>query len=125
MNTCVRSISIEFATQVIEKLYYFISYFTLFTPHIFALVDLPLFTVICCSSSFSCCVCLCQAEGETEVLVPGDPERKHMAMCNQEGGIPYHPNVINNLVSYSSQKVLRYHWKERCRICLIQSIFNV
>ncbi|WAQ93463.1 EIF3A-like protein [Mya arenaria] len=34
------------------------------------------------------------ADGETEVLVPGDPERKHMAKCDQQGGILYHPNQI-------------------------------
>lgn len=40
-----------------------------------------------------------QAEGETEILVAGDPERKHMAKCDKAGGITYHPNVIALLVS--------------------------
>ena len=30
-----------------------------------------------------------QAEGETEVLVPGDSERQHMASCDRQGGIAY------------------------------------
>ncbi|XP_076461628.1 putative oxidoreductase YjmC [Babylonia areolata] len=34
------------------------------------------------------------AEGEREVLVPGDPERQHMAMCDSRGGIPYQPQQI-------------------------------
>ena len=40
-----------------------------------------------------------QAEGETEVLVAGDPERKHMALCDKLGGIPYHKNQIIFAVS--------------------------
>ncbi|XP_013406152.1 uncharacterized protein LOC106170624 isoform X2 [Lingula anatina] len=34
------------------------------------------------------------AEGESEVLVAGDPERKRMSQCDREGGIRYHPNQI-------------------------------
>jgi len=39
-----------------------------------------------------------QAEGETEVLVAGDPEHKHMKMCDEQGGMHYHPNAIDILV---------------------------
>lgn len=35
-----------------------------------------------------------QAEGEQEVLVPGDPENKHILLCSELGGIPYHPKQI-------------------------------
>ncbi|BFY98450.1 hypothetical protein BsWGS_01490 [Bradybaena similaris] len=34
------------------------------------------------------------AEGEHEVLVPGDPENKHILLCSELGGIPYHPKQI-------------------------------
>ncbi|XP_065069084.1 uncharacterized oxidoreductase YjmC-like isoform X1 [Rhopilema esculentum] len=34
------------------------------------------------------------AEGETEVLVAGDPERKHIRKVEENGGIHYHVNVI-------------------------------
>lgn len=28
------------------------------------------------------------------VKVPGDPERDHMAKCEEMGGIPYHVNIV-------------------------------
>ncbi|XP_068727510.1 uncharacterized oxidoreductase YjmC-like [Montipora capricornis] len=34
------------------------------------------------------------AEGETAVLVAGDPERKHMRKVGEEGGIRYHVNLL-------------------------------
>lgn len=46
------------------------------------------------SELMSYCRNLEPAEGETEVLVAGDPERKHMTLCDKLGGIPYHKNQI-------------------------------
>ena len=41
------------------------------------------------------------AEGAAgvSVLVHGDPERKHMNKCDQQGGIEYHANQIKMAVS--------------------------
>ncbi|XP_077981041.1 putative oxidoreductase YjmC [Glandiceps talaboti] len=41
------------------------------------------------------CRDLTPAEGQSEVFVAGDPERKHMAKVNTEGGIRYHPNLVH------------------------------
>ncbi|XP_053380813.1 uncharacterized oxidoreductase YjmC-like [Mercenaria mercenaria] len=41
-------------------------------------------------------------EGETEVLVAGDPERKHMEKCDQQGGILYHPEQIKHANSIAT-----------------------
>jgi len=46
--------------------------------------------------------CDWQAEGESEVLVAGDPEHRHMAKCDKQGGMRYHPNAIEILVRYRS-----------------------
>ncbi|XP_048758864.2 uncharacterized oxidoreductase YjmC-like [Ostrea edulis] len=44
------------------------------------------------------CRSLEPAEKDKEVLVAGDPERLHMTMCDDSGGIPYHPNQIQYAV---------------------------
>ena len=39
-----------------------------------------------------------KAEGEQgEILIAGDPEKAHMAKCETEGGIRYHPNLIASM----------------------------
>ncbi|XP_071954795.1 uncharacterized oxidoreductase YjmC-like isoform X2 [Antedon mediterranea] len=37
------------------------------------------------------------AEGETEVLVAGDPERKHIDKVKKDGGLSYHKNLIEHI----------------------------
>ena len=44
-----------------------------------------------------------QADDETEVMVAGDPERRHMALCDKLGGIPYQKKQLEYAV-----KVLFY-----------------
>ena len=39
-----------------------------------------------------------KAEGETAVLVAGDPEREHMRKVRQDGAIHYHVNLLQNMV---------------------------
>lgn len=40
-----------------------------------------------------------QAEGETAVLVAGDPEREHMRKVRDDGAIHYHVNLLQSMVS--------------------------
>ena len=39
-----------------------------------------------------------QIEGESAVLVAGDPEREHMRKVEQDGGVHYHVNVLSAMV---------------------------
>lgn len=44
-----------------------------------------------------------QADASKPVIVAGDPERQHINKVEQEGGITYHINQINDSVSTSSK----------------------
>ena len=39
-----------------------------------------------------------QIEGESAVLVAGDPEREHMRKVEKNGGIHYHVSLMNAMV---------------------------
>lgn len=39
---------------------------------------------------------LVQVNEEKKVLVPGDPEHVHMKQVDEDGGIRYHENQLNN-----------------------------
>ena len=45
-----------------------------------------------------------KAEG---VIIPGDPERKHMEKCDQLGGIPYHGNVVDHINSVAKKYAVK------------------
>ena len=51
-----------------------------------------------------------QAEGETEVLVPGDTERQHMASCDKQGGIAYQLKQIEWAVSGVACQPRQIEW---------------
>ncbi|XP_062849773.1 uncharacterized oxidoreductase YjmC-like [Trichomycterus rosablanca] len=42
------------------------------------------------------------ADPQKPVLAPGDPERKHMQLCQELGGIPYHLSVVNHMNKLAS-----------------------
>lgn len=42
-----------------------------------------------------------QIEGESAVLVAGDPEREHIRKVDQDGGIHYHINLLSAMVRLS------------------------
>ena len=50
-----------------------------------------------------------QADGETAVLVAGDPEREHMRKVRQDGGIRYHVNLLQAMVSIHKRLRARKH----------------
>jgi len=50
---------------------------------------------------FSQYLSLLQADPSKPVMVPGDPERNHMKMVDQEGGVRYHENQLKESVSLS------------------------
>ncbi|XP_013772479.1 uncharacterized protein LOC106457588 [Limulus polyphemus] len=43
------------------------------------------------------------AEGESKILVPGDPEREHIAKCEAQGGIRYHENQIKYIMNLAEK----------------------
>jgi len=43
------------------------------------------------------------SDPDKDVMVAGDPERKHMAECDQLGGIPYHANQIKFALDLAAQ----------------------
>jgi hypothetical protein len=36
-------------------------------------------------------------------MVPGDPERNHMKLVDEEGGVPYHENQLKASVSHTKR----------------------
>lgn len=54
---------------------------------------------------------------EESVLVPGDPERAHMAECDHIGGIRYPPVLIDSIVSFEY-----FRWTICCFVSLIYSL---
>lgn len=52
------------------------------------------------------------------MVVPGDFEREHMTECDELGGIPYPPVLIESLVSLSNIKII-------ITIIIIDSVYDV
>ena len=48
--------------------------------------------------NIDCSIIIPQAEGETTVLVAGDPERAHIQKVKEDGGIHYHVNLLEAMV---------------------------
>ncbi|CAB4008791.1 uncharacterized oxidoreductase -like [Paramuricea clavata] len=55
------------------------------------------------SSLMNYCRTLDPAADESEVLVAGDPERKHISEVEKDGGIHYHINLVGSLDSLADK----------------------
>lgn len=69
-------------------------------PKMFACLFVRMLLVLDCIGR--CRIVAPQADPDRPVLAAGDPERSNIKKCEELGGIPYHINVVNYMVSTGS-----------------------